>query len=243
CGSGAPPRCVEQFSSAQGARPWIWNINFSLGKVALIGGCQEYTGAPYFAVISALKIGADISHVFCTKDATVGNSITIIKSYSPELIVHPVLEESYGVRDDEKASVFGKVVGEVTKWMQRFDCLLVGPGLGRDTFLLVYFQMEEFLLKKKSYRLYACLMPQIPSSIMFYLQLCSASGPCLCLYHRALIYIYFSLSNPMVLGCIAASALLRKSAALAFASKKRATLTTDIIECLGRSLEDICPAE
>lgn len=33
--------------------------------------------------------GADLSHVFCTKDAA-----PVIKSYSPELIVHPVLEES-----------------------------------------------------------------------------------------------------------------------------------------------------
>jgi hypothetical protein len=36
--------------------------------------------------------GADLSHVFCTKDAA-----PVIKSYSPELIVHPVLEESYSV--------------------------------------------------------------------------------------------------------------------------------------------------
>lgn len=27
-----------------------------LGKIAVIGGCREYTGAPYFAAISALKI-------------------------------------------------------------------------------------------------------------------------------------------------------------------------------------------
>lgn len=33
-----------------------------------------------------------MSHVFCTKDAA-----PVIKSYSPELIVHPVLEESYSV--------------------------------------------------------------------------------------------------------------------------------------------------
>lgn len=26
------------------------------GKIAVIGGCREYTGAPYFAAISALKI-------------------------------------------------------------------------------------------------------------------------------------------------------------------------------------------
>lgn len=28
------------------------------GKVATIGGCREYTGAPYFASISALKVRA-----------------------------------------------------------------------------------------------------------------------------------------------------------------------------------------
>ena len=30
--------------------------------------------------------GADLSHVFCPEDAA-----TVIKSYSPELIVHPLL--------------------------------------------------------------------------------------------------------------------------------------------------------
>ncbi|KAI4805793.1 hypothetical protein KUCAC02_010390 [Chaenocephalus aceratus] len=39
------------------------------GRIGIIGGCQDYTGAPYFAAISALKAGADLSHVFCTKDA------------------------------------------------------------------------------------------------------------------------------------------------------------------------------
>ncbi|KAG1331303.1 ATP-dependent (S)-NAD(P)H-hydrate dehydratase [Cocos nucifera] len=293
------------------------------GKLAVIGGCREYTGAPYFAAISALKIGADLSHVFCTKDAA-----TVIKSYSPELIVHPVLEESYGVRDDEKASVFGKVVGEVKKWMERFDCLVVGPGLGRDTFLLDcvtgiirhareanipividgdgLFLVANNLDLVKGYSL-AALTPNINEykllvkkvldcevndqeaseqlkllargigdvtifrkgkldlisdgetvnkvSISGSPRRCGGQGDIL----SGSVAVFSSwsrqhlsstkeateksLSNPMVLGCIAASALIRKSAALAFASKKRATLTTDIIECLGRSLEDICPTE
>ncbi|KAF9605433.1 hypothetical protein IFM89_017172 [Coptis chinensis] len=101
------------------------------GKVAVIGGCREYTGAPYFAAISALKIGADLSHVFCTKDAA-----AVIKGYSPELIVHPILEESYSVRDGHEGSISRKVLAEVDKWMERFDCVVVGPGLGRDPFLL-----------------------------------------------------------------------------------------------------------
>ncbi|XP_059311871.1 ATP-dependent (S)-NAD(P)H-hydrate dehydratase isoform X2 [Lycium ferocissimum] len=101
------------------------------GKIAVVGGCREYTGAPYFSAISALKIGADLSHVFCTKDAA-----PVIKSYSPELIVHPILEESYSIRDEEKSLISAKVIAEVEKWMDRFDCLVVGPGLGRDPFLL-----------------------------------------------------------------------------------------------------------
>lgn len=45
--------------------------------------------------------GADLSHVFCTKDAA-----PIIKGYSPELIVHPILEESYSVRYSFTAFLF-----------------------------------------------------------------------------------------------------------------------------------------
>ncbi|KAG6428065.1 hypothetical protein SASPL_112314 [Salvia splendens] len=102
------------------------------GKIAVVGGCREYTGAPYFSAISALKIGADLSHVFCTKDAA-----PVIKGYSPVLIVHPILEESYSVRDEDEKSILEKVIEEVDKWMERFDCLVIGPGLGRDPFLLV----------------------------------------------------------------------------------------------------------
>ena len=56
------------------------------GRIAVFGGCVLYTGAPYFAAISALKCGADLVHVFCEKGAG-----SVIKGYSPELIVHPVL--------------------------------------------------------------------------------------------------------------------------------------------------------
>ncbi|XP_071775852.1 ATP-dependent (S)-NAD(P)H-hydrate dehydratase isoform X1 [Centroberyx gerrardi] len=88
------------------------------GRIGIIGGCQEYTGAPYFAAISALKVGADLSHVFCTRDAA-----TVIKSYSPELIVHPVLDSANAVE-------------EIEKWLPRLHGLVVGPGLGREDALL-----------------------------------------------------------------------------------------------------------
>ncbi|XP_006909425.1 ATP-dependent (S)-NAD(P)H-hydrate dehydratase isoform X1 [Pteropus alecto] len=88
------------------------------GRIGIIGGCQEYTGAPYFAAISALKVGADLSHVFCTREAA-----PVIKSYSPELIVHPVLDSPDAVH-------------EVEKWLSRLHALVVGPGLGREEALL-----------------------------------------------------------------------------------------------------------
>ncbi|XP_012878337.1 PREDICTED: ATP-dependent (S)-NAD(P)H-hydrate dehydratase isoform X1 [Dipodomys ordii] len=88
------------------------------GQIGVVGGCQEYTGAPYFAAISALKVGADLSHVFCAREAA-----PVIKSYSPELIVHPVLDSLSAVE-------------EVQKWLPRLHVLIVGPGLGRDDQLL-----------------------------------------------------------------------------------------------------------
>ena len=84
----------------------------------MIGGCEEYTGAPFFASISALRAGADLAHVFCTSDAA-----TAIKSYSPELIVHPVLDRSH-------ANEY------LSEWIDRLHSLVIGPGLGRSQKLL-----------------------------------------------------------------------------------------------------------
>ena len=84
------------------------------GKIAVIGGSLEYTGAPYFAAISALRVGADLAHVFCRPDAAV-----VIKGYSPELIVHPVLCADGCLR-------------KLEEWLPRMHTVVLGPGLGRD---------------------------------------------------------------------------------------------------------------
>ncbi|XP_007034639.2 PREDICTED: ATP-dependent (S)-NAD(P)H-hydrate dehydratase isoform X1 [Theobroma cacao] len=295
------------------------------GKIAVIGGCREYTGAPYFAAISALKIGADLSHVFCTEGAA-----TVIKSYSPELIVHPILEESYSISnvDDEgRRYVSQKILAEFDKWMERFDCLVIGPGLGRDPFLLecvskimkharqsnvpIVVDGDGLFLVTNSVDLVsgyplAVLTPNVNEYKRLVqkvlgcdvndqdthgelLSLCKGIGgvtilrkgkcdlisdgeivqsvgiygsPRRCggqgdiLSGSVAVFLSWarqhmlategkpiiSPKNPTVLGCIAASALLRKAASLAFEHQKRSTLTTDIIECLGQSLEAICPA-
>jgi len=92
------------------------------GKVGVVGGCAEYTGAPFYAALSALKLGADLSHVFCDEQAAVP-----IKSYSPELIVHGCLRSG-----EEGAEAQQRQAEEVCKWFPALSALVVGPGLGRD---------------------------------------------------------------------------------------------------------------
>jgi len=84
------------------------------GTIAVFGGCVMYTGAAYFAAISALKSGSDLVHVFCEKEAG-----PALRSYSPELIVHPVLDQEYGMV-------------EIDHWLPRLHCVVLGPGLGRN---------------------------------------------------------------------------------------------------------------
>lgn len=84
------------------------------GRIGIIGGSLEYTGAPYFAGISALKVGADLVHIFCASPAA-----TVIKSYSPELIVHPLLDQP-------------NATNEISPWLDRLHAVVIGPGLGRD---------------------------------------------------------------------------------------------------------------
>lgn len=118
----------------------------SHGKVGVVGGCAEYTGAPYFAALAALRSGCDLAYVFCTAAAA-----PVIKSYSPELIVLPCLPETPGDdghnrrggdkssdSDDEgnaevaTARALEAALERAEPWIARLGCLIVGPGLGDD---------------------------------------------------------------------------------------------------------------
>ncbi len=93
------------------------------GRIGVVGGSLEYTGAPFFAAFAALRCGCDLAHVFCVAEA--GNAI---KSYSGDLIVHPSLEASEGHWE--------RGVKKVEEWMPALDVLVVGPGLGRDEWVM-----------------------------------------------------------------------------------------------------------
>ena len=88
------------------------------GRICVIGGSIEFTGAPYFAAISGLKVGADLSYVLSSQSAA-----PVIKSYSPELIVYPLLDTQDGPK------YFIDTV------LPRIHSLVIGPGLGRAEYL------------------------------------------------------------------------------------------------------------
>ncbi|KAE9396898.1 H-hydrate dehydratase [Gymnopus androsaceus JB14] len=91
------------------------------GRVGVLGGALDYTGAPFFAAMSALRFGVDLSHVICSPTAA-----GAIKSYSPDLIVHPILREDLSPSD---------VKPELSSLLSRLHVLIIGPGLGREPYM------------------------------------------------------------------------------------------------------------
>ncbi|XP_076240779.1 NAD(P)HX dehydratase isoform X2 [Calliopsis andreniformis] len=84
------------------------------GRIGIFGGSNEYTGAPYYASMSALRTGCDLVHIFCVKEASIP-----LKGYSPDLIVHPVLDQYDAIK-------------RIRPWLDRLHIIIIGPGLGRD---------------------------------------------------------------------------------------------------------------
>ncbi|CCH40852.1 Carbohydrate kinase domain-containing protein [Wickerhamomyces ciferrii] len=106
-----------------------------------------YTGAPYFAAHAAAVFGADLSHIICEK-----NAATVIKSYTPDLMVHPYLYEKDNVPDHvQNIDEFleSKVLPKVKSLLSRIHVAIVGPGLGRDELMLKTLEIVIGYLKEK----------------------------------------------------------------------------------------------
>ncbi|KAL1965977.1 hypothetical protein VTN77DRAFT_4917 [Rasamsonia byssochlamydoides] len=97
-----------------------------LGRVAVIGGSSDYTGAPYFSAMASARLGCDMSHVICEKSAA-----PVIKSYSPNLMVHPILPSSATVPNPGAIDP-PALAKPIVAMFSRLHVLVIGPGLGRD---------------------------------------------------------------------------------------------------------------
>lgn len=63
--------------------------------------------------MNILQVGADLSFVITSEQAA-----PVIKSYSPDLIVHPILSKKYS--------------SKINDLLKKLDVVVIGPGIGRD---------------------------------------------------------------------------------------------------------------
>ncbi|TIB71676.1 hypothetical protein E3Q23_00398 [Wallemia mellicola] len=88
------------------------------GRLGVVGGSKDYTGAPFFSAMAAMRIGVDLAHIICEPKAG-----DVIKTYAPDLIVHRVLDQNAPIEEIHQS---------VDDVVSRLHVLVVGPGLGRD---------------------------------------------------------------------------------------------------------------
>ncbi|ORX35741.1 putative cytoplasm protein [Kockovaella imperatae] len=88
------------------------------GRVGVLGGSGDYSGAPFFSSMGAMRFGCDLAHVIC--EPTAG---AVIKTYSPDLIVHNILDAKRSQAEIRK---------DLEGILSRLHVLIIGPGLGRD---------------------------------------------------------------------------------------------------------------
>jgi hydroxyethylthiazole kinase-like uncharacterized protein yjeF len=87
------------------------------GKVLIIGGSKQYSGAPILSALAASRCGVDLVNL-CIP----GSHTTIARTASPDLIVSPL----------EGDSITEMHVTEIEPRVQWADAVLIGPGMGRE---------------------------------------------------------------------------------------------------------------
>ncbi len=87
------------------------------GRILIVGGSRQYSGAPLLSALAALRVGVDLAIIASPYPAS-----TAHKAYSPDVISVPldgdVLERRH--------------VEQVLRYAERSDVVVVGPGLGTE---------------------------------------------------------------------------------------------------------------
>ena len=116
-------------------KSFIPQLNSSLykgqmGRIGIIGGSIDYTGAPYYAGQSSLYFGSDLVTIFTAKEALIP-----IKSYSPELMVTLLYctEEIEQLEDEVIQTIIND---KINSYSSKLHSIVIGPGLGRHPKLL-----------------------------------------------------------------------------------------------------------
>ena len=95
------------------------------GRLLIIGGSENFTGAPAFSALAATKCGTDLVYV-----ASPESTANIVASYSPDLITIRL--------PGDHLKPTG--VTELERWLRLADAVILGPGIGlhEDTIEFVW---------------------------------------------------------------------------------------------------------
>lgn len=104
------------------------------GVVCVVGGSRIFHGAPFFTSMSCLRAGADMVYLAVPKLIA-----TSIRSLSPDLIVFPMAD----------AKLTTGAADALLKWLPDIDCLVIGPGFGRQSLDGVKKIIRDVCLERK----------------------------------------------------------------------------------------------
>ena len=85
------------------------------GRILVIGGSSDYSGAPALAALAALRTGADLAIVAAPKSVA-----NVIRAFSPNLVVRALSSDVLSPSD----------VPFLLDLAERSTCVIIGPGLG-----------------------------------------------------------------------------------------------------------------
>eukprot|EP00931_Biecheleriopsis_adriatica_P115119 TRINITY_DN90958_c0_g1_i1.p1 TRINITY_DN90958_c0_g1~~TRINITY_DN90958_c0_g1_i1.p1 ORF type:complete len:391 (-),score=100.77 TRINITY_DN90958_c0_g1_i1:28-1200(-) len=99
------------------------------GRIGVLGGSVDFAGAPYYAGMAALRVGAELLYLCTAEEATAP-----IKTYSPELMVSEVYRWAKMSSSDAAVVAMeqSRMVEKMEALLPRFHAMAIGPGLGRD---------------------------------------------------------------------------------------------------------------
>lgn len=85
------------------------------GRLLVIGGSENFTGAPAYCSLAATKLGTDLVYVAAPERAA-----ETISSYSPDLITIKL----------SGSHLNPKALAELDPWLKSSDAIVIGPGIG-----------------------------------------------------------------------------------------------------------------
>ena len=102
------------------------------GRLGVLGG-NEDSGGPYYAGMAAIQIGAEKVYVYTADEA-----VAPTRSYSPDLLVSGVYCHSAMTSEDKGTRIAEqkRLAESMRKALLHLDALVIGPGLGRNEFVL-----------------------------------------------------------------------------------------------------------